>query len=96
MPPVTCHQRQQPQPQTLPQFISPLCTLCWFTKTEPRKPKKNQNSKKKLKPLKMGIFFFNFSNAPLDQKSPALLVPVADGGDNIHQTTDPQTSQLID
>ena len=32
--PVTCHQPQQPQPQTLPLLTSPLCTLGWFAKTD--------------------------------------------------------------
>ena len=33
---VTCHQRQQ----TLPLIPPPLCTVGWYTKTEPKYPKK--------------------------------------------------------
>ena len=29
---VTCHQRQQPQPQSLPMLIPPLCKIGWFSK----------------------------------------------------------------
>ena len=32
--PVTCHQRQQPQLQTLPLLPPPLCTIAWFSKKE--------------------------------------------------------------
>ena len=35
MSPVTSHQHQQPQPQTLPLLTPPLCTVGWFAKTEP-------------------------------------------------------------
>ena len=33
--PVTCHQRQQSQPQTLPLLTPPLFSVGWFTPTEP-------------------------------------------------------------
>ena len=36
--PVTCHLRQQPQPQTILMLSSTLCTLGWFAKTQ--KPEK--------------------------------------------------------
>ena len=52
---VTCHQRQQPQQQTLHLLTPPLCTLALFAKTEicvfgnhpiyPKTPKKIQTQK---------------------------------------------------
>ena len=42
--PVTCHQRQQPQLQTLPLVTPTLCTEGWFAKKEPKKnPQQFQN-----------------------------------------------------
>ena len=68
--PITCHQRQQPQPQTLPLLTPPLCTVGWFTKTEPKNKTKIHN-------------FCNLSDTLFEQKSPALSVPVDNGVDNI-------------
>ena len=49
MSPVTCHQRQQPLPKTLPALTPPLCTVDLFTKLEPKhmtdlKPNENIES----------------------------------------------------
>ena len=53
MSPDTCHQCQQPQPQTLPLLTPPLRTVYWFTKAE-LKNAKFQN-KKDFKPSKKKI-----------------------------------------
>ena len=65
--PVTCDQRQQPQPQTLPLLTPPLYIVGRFSKTEffvlgsqpiyPKTPPKNSKSKKLSTPL----FFANFA-----------------------------------
>ena len=62
---VTCHQRQQPQPQTLPLLTSPICKLGWFAKTDifvlenmavyPKNPKK----------IQFKLFFFKSSKKNL-------------------------------
>ena len=71
---------QQPQLQTLPLLTPPLCTVCWFTKTEPK-----TNQYLYTTPFKRGVlsFFLIFSNTNYDQINPALSVPVADGGDKL-------------
>ena len=85
--PVTCHQRQQQQPQTLPLLTPPLCRVGWFPKTEPKNPT-NAKTQKRVKPSqKKGFLVLLF-----DQKSPALLLLVADRGDT--EPTDIATSRL--
>ena len=92
---VTFHRRQQPQ--TFPLLTPPLCTVGWFSKMEAKKNQKKFKNQQTVETFqKKGLIsFFNFSNTLLDQKSPALLVPVANGGArHKRQTTVPQTLRL--
>ena len=58
--PVTCHQRQQPQPHTLPLLTFPLRTVGWFAET---KSKKISKPKESLKPfLKKGFLVWELLN----------------------------------
>ena len=79
MSPVTCHQRQQPQPQTLPLVTPPLCIVTQETFQNP----------KNVKTLKRGS---KFSDTVFDQKYPAFLVPAANRGDT--RPTDIATYRL--
>ena len=58
-----------------------LCKIGWFAKIQ--KPKKFDKKAKyhQNAPKIRGSYFSNISNTLLDQKSPAFLVPVVDGGD---------------
>ena len=74
-----------------PNFLQ-LCIPLLTTQIAPRKNPKN---KTKSKPksgrelLKRGSWFYNFSDTLIDQKSPALFVPVANKGDTRHVHTRP-------
>ena len=88
--PFTCHQCQQPQPQTLPLQTPPLCKAGWFTKTEPQDPK-NLKHQKKLGSQNINNSS-NISATLFDQSSPVHWEEGFPGG----RTYDIRTSRLID
>ena len=58
---VTCHQHQQPQPQTLTLLTPPLCTVGWVTKTETKTQKRFQTQKSIETFNKKGVLNFTIS-----------------------------------
>ena len=81
MSPVTCHLSPTPTATDPPPANSPICTVGWCAMTEPKNPNKLQNKKIIKTFLKKGFGVWQFYRYVFDQKSPALLVPVADGED---------------
>ena len=61
--------------------MSPLTNSKAVKAVNEEKKKKISNTKKHVKPSKKWVLHVNFSDTLYHQKSPALLVPVADGGD---------------
>ena len=85
---VTCHQRKQPQPQTLPLLTPPLCTLHNRPRQNP-KTQINLTTQKIIATFKRISFYlislFLFDDTLSDQKSPTLSVWVAYRGDQLRR-----------
>ena len=95
---VTCH--LSPTPTTTATDPSPANSLIMQRRLDHlERTKKHKIMKTKIilcsLPKKGFLSFFNFSETLFDQKSPGILVPVANGGDTQH-IHNPRTLQPTD